>query len=57
MREGETEGERGGNEGKEKVSVWTVSSEEFMRGLETHLQHHTASDGCVGLRNTASETG
>lgn len=32
---GETEGERGGNEGNEKVSVWIVSSEEFMSGVKT----------------------
>lgn len=34
---GETEGGRGGNEGKEKVSVWIVSSEDFMSGLKSPL--------------------
>lgn len=34
---GETEGARGGNEAKEKVRVWIVSSEEFMSGVKTRL--------------------
>lgn len=32
---------------EEKVSVWIVSSEEFMSSVKSHLRHHTASDGCV----------
>lgn len=39
MCEGEQqrEGGRGGNKGKEKVSMCAVSSEEFMSGVKTHL--------------------